>query len=58
MKEKIEKLLDIETLDRNLFRGQGGGLCAGIVGAGHTLACVVPVHPAEAGPLLEGFLPQ
>ena len=25
MKEKIEKLLDIETLDRNLFRGQGEG---------------------------------
>ena len=25
MKEKIEKLLDIEILDRNLFRGQGEG---------------------------------
>ena len=25
MKEKIEKLLDIETLDRNLFRGEGEG---------------------------------
>ena len=39
MKEKIEKLLDIETLDRNLFRGQGeGGEVASRVFGGHVIA--------------------
>ena len=39
MKEKIEKLLDIETLDRNLFRGQGeGGEVASRVCGGHVIA--------------------
>ena len=39
MKEKIEKLLDIETLDRNLFRGEGeGGEVASRVFGGHVIA--------------------
>ena len=39
MKLKIEKLLDIETLDRNLFRGQGeGGEVASRVFGGHVIA--------------------
>ena len=39
MKEKIEKLLDIETLDLNLFRGEGeGGEVASRVFGGHVIA--------------------
>ena len=39
MKEKIEKLLDIETLDLNLFRGTGeGGEVASRVFGGHVIA--------------------
>ena len=38
MREKIERLLDIETLDRNLFRGSGeGGEVASRVFGGHVI---------------------
>ena len=54
MKEKIEKLLDIEILDRNLFRGQGeGGEVASRVFGGHVIAQALA---AAYKPLRNGFV--
>ena len=48
LKEKIEKLLDIETLDRNLFRGQGeGGEVASRVFGGHVVSIAAAYKTVE-----------